>query len=64
VHFIHYYVSRGRYLNAALLRYSPHADPTAESWLLEADRRECLALLDGWDPRLVALALFTGISVR
>jgi salicylate hydroxylase len=56
VHFIHYYVSRGRYLNAALLRYSPHADPSVESWLLEADRREYLALLDGWDPRLVALA--------
>jgi salicylate hydroxylase len=56
VHFIHYYVSRGRYLNAALLRYSPHADPTVESWLLEADRREYLGLLDGWDPRLVALA--------
>jgi salicylate hydroxylase len=56
VHFIHYYVSRGRYLNAALLRYSHHADPSAESWLLEADRREYLALLDGWDPRLVALA--------
>jgi salicylate hydroxylase len=56
VHFIHYYVSRGRYLNAALLRYHPHADPTVESWLLEADRREYLALLEGWDPRLVALA--------
>jgi salicylate hydroxylase len=56
VHFIYYYISRGRYLNAALLRYSPHADPVVESWLLEADRREYLALLDGWDPRLVALA--------
>jgi salicylate hydroxylase len=56
VHFIHYYVSRGHYLNAALLRYSPDTDPSAESWLLEADRREYLALLDGWDPRLVALA--------
>jgi salicylate hydroxylase len=56
VHFIYYYVSRGRYLNAALLRYSPHEDPRVESWLLEADRREYLALLDGWDPRLVALA--------
>ncbi len=56
VHFIYYYVSRGRYLNAALLRYSPHADPAAESWLLEADRREYLALLAGWDPRLVTLA--------
>ena len=27
VHFIHYYVSRGRFLNAALLRYSAEADP-------------------------------------
>ena len=56
VHFIHYFVSRGRYLNAALLRYSAHADPTVESWLREADRGEYLALLDGWDPRLVDLA--------
>jgi salicylate hydroxylase len=56
VHFIYYYVSRGRYLNAALLRYNPEADPIVESWLQEADRREYLALLDGWDPRLVALA--------
>ena len=56
VHFIHYYVSRGRYLNAALLRYSAEADPGVESWLRQADRREYLALLDGWDPRLVALA--------
>jgi salicylate hydroxylase len=56
VHFIHYYVSRGRYLNAALLRYSAQADPQVESWLREADRREYLALLDDWDPRLVALA--------
>jgi len=56
VHFIHYYVSRGRYLNAALLRYNASADPSVESWLLEADRSEYLALLDGWDPRLVALA--------
>ena len=56
VHFIYYYVSRGRYLNAALLRYGANADPSAESWLLEADRREYLALLEGWDPRLVTLA--------
>lgn len=56
VHFIHYYVSRGRYLNAALLRYSAEADPGVESWLRQGDRREYLALLDGWDPRLVALA--------
>jgi salicylate hydroxylase len=56
VHFIHYYVSRGRYLNAALLRYNAEADPSVESWLREADRREYLALLDGWDPRLVDLA--------
>ncbi len=56
VHFIHYYVSRGRYLNAALLRYGAEADPGLESWLRQGDRREYLALLDGWDPRLVALA--------
>ena len=56
VHFIHYYVSRGRYLNAALLRYSAEADPGLESWLRQVDRREYLALLDGWDPRLVELA--------
>jgi salicylate hydroxylase len=56
VHFIHYYVSRGRYLNAALLRYSAEADPGVESWLRQGDRRDYLALLDGWDPRLVALA--------
>jgi salicylate hydroxylase len=56
VHFIYYYVSRGRYLNAALLRYSVEADPVVESWLREADRGEYLALLDGWDPRLAALA--------
>ena len=56
VHFIHYYVSRGRYLNAALLRYGAQADPAVESWLREADRREYLGLLAGWDPRLVALA--------
>jgi salicylate hydroxylase len=56
VHFIHYYVSRGRYLNAALLRYSAEADPGVESWLRQGDRRDYLALLDGWDPRLLALA--------
>lgn len=56
VHFIHYYVSGGRYLNAALLRYSAEADPGLESWVREGDRREYLELLDGWDPRLVALA--------
>lgn len=56
IHFIHYYISGGSYLNTALLRYSPDADPGVESWLREGDKGKFLALLAGWDPRLVALA--------
>lgn len=56
VHAIHYFVSGGRLLNMAVLRYGTEADPGAESWLRESDTGEFLGLIDGWDQRLAALA--------
>jgi len=59
VHFIHYFISGGRYLNTALMRYSSNANKTVESWVNHGDRGEFLGLLDGWDDRLVELAELT-----
>ena len=56
VHAIHYFVSGGRLLNMAVLRYSTEDDPGPESWLRESDTEEFLGLIDGWDRRLTALA--------
>lgn len=56
VHAIHYFISGGRLLNMAVLRYSTEDDPGVESWLREADTGEFLGLIDGWDSRLTALA--------